>query len=91
MFGWDYLAYTSSVDRLSCERLFSGDSTFRNILCFLLKIVSMQLNPGVIFYNIYYSRKEEFEQDQEEMLLGGEEGFDPFGRGASLCNRTVSE
>lgn len=60
MFSWDFLAYNNSVDRLSCEHLFSGDSGFRNVLCFLLKIVSMQFNPAVIYYNIYYSRKEDF-------------------------------
>lgn len=60
MFSWDLLAYNHSVDRLSCEHLFSGDSGFRNVLCFLLKIISMQFNPAVIYYNIYYSRKEDF-------------------------------
>ena len=61
MFTWDYLAYNNSVDRRSCENIFSGDTAFRNILCFLLKIISMQLNPSAIYYAIYYSRKEDFE------------------------------
>lgn len=89
MFSWDFLAYNNSVDRLSCEHLFSGDSGFRNVLCFLLKIISMQFNPAVIYYNIYFSRREEFERNEEDSLLN-EEGFDPFGRGPSLCNMTVS-
>jgi hypothetical protein len=60
MFGWDFIAFTNSVDQKSCEHLFSGDSIFRNILCFLLKIVSMQFNPSVIYYNVFYSRREIF-------------------------------
>jgi hypothetical protein len=50
----------------------------------------MQLNPAVIYYNVYYCRKEEFEKNSEEPLLEGEEGFDPFARGPSVCNLTVS-
>lgn len=60
MFGWDFLAFNNSVDRISCEHLFSGDTVFRNILCFLLKIVSMQLNPSAIYYVMYFSRKDDF-------------------------------
>lgn len=89
MFGWDFLAYNGSVDRKTCEELFSGDTVFRNILCFLLKIVSMQLNPSAIYYVMYYSRKEDFEETGKERRLN-EELINYFDDGASDMNRTVS-
>lgn len=60
MFGWDFLAFNNSSDRVSCEHMFSGDTVFRNLLCFILKIISMQMNPCTIYYIMYYSRKEQF-------------------------------
>jgi hypothetical protein len=85
MFGWDFLAFNNTS---SCEFLFSGDTFFRNILCFLLKIVSMQLNPAAIYYVMYYSRREDFEQTGNDRL--NEEFINYFDDGASDMNRTVS-
>lgn len=56
MFIWDYLAYMLATSDASCVELFAGNNLFRNILCFLLKIVTMQVNPSVIYYTAYYSR-----------------------------------
>jgi len=90
MFGWDLLAYNGSVDRKTCEELFSGNTVFRNILCFVLKIISMQLNPSAIYYVMYYSRREDFEEAGNEKRLN--EGLiNYFDDGASDMNRTVSE
>jgi hypothetical protein len=90
MLGWDYLAHRQATDRLSCERVFSGDDGFRNVLCFLLKLITMQLNPSVIYYIMYYSRREEFRSANEEKLLPGDYDIDYFDDGASDMNRTVS-
>ena len=60
MFGWDFLAFNDSVDQASCNAMFAGNTIFRNLLCFLLKIFSMQMNPSAIYYVMYFCRKEEF-------------------------------
>ena len=89
MFGWDFLAFNNSVDRVSCAHLFSGDTVFRNILCFLLKIVSMQLNPSAIYYVMYFSRKDDFIDNGNDNRLN-EDMINYFDDGASDMNRTVS-
>ena len=57
MFGWDFLAYNNASDQASCNAMFVGDTVFRNILCFLLKLVTMQLNPAAIYYVMYFCRR----------------------------------
>jgi hypothetical protein len=58
MFGWDLLAYNKAVDQTSCSHLFSGDTPFRSLLTFVLKVFSMQLNPAAIFYVMYFCRRD---------------------------------
>ena len=58
MFGWDFLAFNGAVNQESCIDMFSGNTVFRNILTFLLKIFTMQLNPSAIYYVMYYCRKD---------------------------------
>lgn len=60
MFVWDYLAFTISESDDQCEELFSGNTFFRKILCFLLKIISMQAVPSIAYYITYYKRKSQF-------------------------------
>jgi len=57
MFGWDFLAFNGAHDRASCNAMFSGNTIFRNLLTFLLKIFTMQLNPAAIYYVMYYCRR----------------------------------
>ena len=57
MFGWDFIAFNGASDRASCIDVFSGNTIFRNILCSLLKIFTMQLNPSAIYYVMYFCRK----------------------------------
>ena len=49
----------------------------------------MQLNPSAIYYVMYYSRKEDFEETGKERRLN-EELINYFDDGASDMNRTVS-
>jgi hypothetical protein len=91
MFGWDFLAFNNSTDRISCEHLFSGDTVFRNLLCFILKLISMQINPCTIYYIMFFSRKEQFiEADDPTKALVGDYDINYFDDGASDMNRTVS-
>lgn len=83
------MAHNSSEGQQSCINLFSGDTVFRNILCFLLKILSMQLNPCAIYYVMFFCRREEFEETGNEKRLN-EELVDYFDDGASDMNRTIS-
>lgn len=62
MFIWDYLAYTLSETDEQCVELFSGNTFFRKILCFLLKIISMQVVPTIVYYNTYYKRRNGFKE-----------------------------
>ncbi len=56
MFAWDYLAFTISESDNQCQELFSGNTFFRKLLCFLLKIISMQVVPSIAYYTTYYKR-----------------------------------
>jgi hypothetical protein len=69
MFGWDFLAFNGAHDRHSCNAMFSGNTIFRNLLAFLLKIFTMQLNPSAIYYVMYYCRKNEFEEAFTDRML----------------------
>ena len=88
MFGWDLLAHNKATDQTSCSYLFSGDTPFRSLLTFVLKVVSMQLNPAAIYYVMYYCRRDEFEEAGHEKRLH-EELVDYFDDGASDLNRTL--
>lgn len=88
MFLWDFIAYNSSSDTATCQIYFSGDTFFRSLLCFVCKLITMQLNPLVIYYIMYHSRREEF--SKEEQLIDNNE-IDLFGHGPSVCAETVSD
>jgi hypothetical protein len=60
MFIWDYLAFLISKNDEQCEELFSGNTFFRKVLCFLLKIICMQVVPCIAYYTTYYKRKSQF-------------------------------
>lgn len=66
MFVWDYLAYTISKNDKTCMEIFSGNTFFRKVLCFLLKIFSMQVVPSIVYYTIFYKRKEQFLMETPE-------------------------
>lgn len=72
MFLWDFYAYTFSETDQDCTDIFVGNTFFRQVLCFLLKIVSMQLSPCMIYYIIYHTRKNQFldnfQQEHQENL-----------------------
>ena len=60
MFVWDFYAYVLSTTDQDCTDIFSGNTFFRQVLCFLLKLISMQLTPCMIYYIIYERRKNQF-------------------------------
>jgi hypothetical protein len=60
MFIWDFYAYTFSTSDSDCTEIFEGNTFFRQVLCFILKLISMQLTPCMIYYLIYYRKKEDF-------------------------------
>ena len=88
MFAWDYLAFNASSSQADCEALFSGNNFFRSTSCFLCKLITMQLNPFVIYYIMYHTRKDDFAK--EEQLIENND-FDPFAHGPSVCAETVSD
>ena len=60
MFIWDFYAYVFSSNDVDCADIFAGNTFFRQVLCFLLKLVTMQLAPATIYYIIYERRKKYF-------------------------------
>jgi len=89
MFVWDYLANTLSQTDEQCVELFSGNTFFRKILCFLLKIISMQVVPAIIYYNTFYRRKERFQDTvMEDMKI---EDANYLDDAYSDLNRTLTE
>ena len=64
MFIWDYMAYMMSDTDEMCVEVFSGNTFFRKILCFLLKIISMQALPSITYYAIYHRKKNQFLSSQ---------------------------
>jgi hypothetical protein len=89
MFGWDFLAFNGANSQASCNDMFSGNTIFRNLLCFLLKLITMQLNPAAIYYVMYFCRRGEFEDSGSDRKIN-EELVDYFDDGASDLNRTNS-
>lgn len=72
MFFWDYLNYMLAENDEMCVELFSGNTFFRKILCFLLKVISMQAVPSITYYTFYFRRKSQFVTTQTENLIEGE-------------------
>ena len=60
MFIWDYLAYVGADSDSFCVEVFSGNSFFRKVLCFLLKLISMQVFPCLVYYTTYFKRRNQF-------------------------------
>lgn len=88
MFIWDYLAYTIAHTDQMCEEIFSGNTFFRKVLCFLLKIISMQVVPTIVYYTIFYKRKDEFLSSQPECEMSDIDFLDD--RAPSDLNRTLT-
>ena len=74
MFMWDYLAYMMSDTDEMCVEVFSGNTFFRKILCFLLKIISMQALPSITYFAIYHRKKNQFLSSQ---IINFNEGDGP--------------
>ena len=67
MFAWDFIAYDPTSTDRQCKTVFSGDTFFRNLLCFVCKLITMQLNPLAIYFINYHSRSQDFAK--EEVLV----------------------
>lgn len=88
MFIWDYLAYIMSSTDEMCVQIFSGNTFFRKILCFLLKIISMQVVPCIVYYIIFYKRKSQFLSNEQERQISNVDYLDDDA--ASDLNRTLT-
>jgi len=64
MFLWDFIAFNWSQDKSECQAYFSGDNFARSVLCFICKLITMQLNPLVIYYIMYHSRRDDFSKEE---------------------------
>lgn len=89
MFVWDFYAYIFSESDSDCSDIFAGNTFFRQILCFILKLITMQLTPSMIYYIIYERRKNQFfenfhEEKQEDLNV------DLLDDNASEFNRTIT-
>lgn len=60
MFVWDFYGYEFSQSSQDCTDIFAGNTFFRQVLCFILKLITMQLTPSMIYYIIYERRKNQF-------------------------------
>ena len=91
MFAWDFLAYTPSASSnlQYCKALFHGDTIYRNLLCFVCKLITMQLNPLAIYFINYASRADDFAK--EEPLIEDHNEIDYFAHGPSVCAETESD
>lgn len=54
MFVWDFVAHMNSSTEQDCVDMFMGNNFPRKILFFLLKIITMQIQPLGIYYTTYY-------------------------------------
>ena len=90
MFFWDYLNYMLADHDEMCVELFSGNTFFRKILCFLLKVISMQSLPSVTYYTIYFRRKSQFITTQPGVMIEGEPVDVLNDDAASELNRSLT-
>lgn len=88
MFIWDYLAYTMAENDQMCVQIFSGNTFFRKILCFLLKIFSMQVVPVIVYYRNFYKRQDQFNIAMHERHASDIDYLDDDA--ASDLNRTLT-
>lgn len=58
MFIWDYVAFLYSSVAQDCVDMFLGNTFPRKILFFLLKIITMQVQPVGIYYCTYYKNRD---------------------------------
>lgn len=68
MFVWDFIAHLHSHTEQDCVDMFSGDTFSRNILFFVLKIITMQVQPLGIYYTTYYKVVRDNPDDQEDQF-----------------------
>lgn len=88
MFIWDYLAYIVSDTDKMCVEIFSGNTFFRKVLCFLLKIISMQVVPSIVYFIVFHKRKEQFLIETPERHASDIDYLDDDA--ASDLNRTLT-
>ena len=88
MFTWDYLAHVVSTSDEMCQEMFSGNTFFRKVLCFLLKIISMQVVPSIVYYVIFHKKKEQFYSMEQERQNSDINYLDDDA--ASELNRTLT-
>ncbi len=60
MFVWDYVIYMNSINQHDCVRLFVGDTFPRKIFFFILKIITMQIQPSTVYFITFYKNKDDF-------------------------------
>ena len=58
MFIWDYVAFMYSEVEQDCVDMFVGNNFPRKILFFVLKIITMQVQPVGIYYCTYYKNRD---------------------------------
>jgi hypothetical protein len=54
MFVWDFVSHLYSSSEQDCVDMFMGNNLPRKILFFVLKIITMQIQPLGIYYTTYY-------------------------------------
>lgn len=90
MFVWDFYAYTFSENDTDCTDIFAGNTFFRQVLCFLLKLITMQLTPSMIYYIIYERRKSQFLENFHNEENKPDLNVDLLDDNASEFNRTIT-
>ena len=68
MFIWDYVAFLYSKVDQDCVDMFLGNTFPRKILFFLLKIITMQVQPVGIYYCTYYKNRDFIKESQDELI-----------------------
>lgn len=68
MFIWDYVAFLYSKVEQDCVDMFVGNNFPRKILFFVLKIITMQVQPMGIYYCTYYKNRDFIKESQDEAV-----------------------
>lgn len=68
MFVWDFVSNMYSKSEQDCVDMFMGNTFSRKILFFVLKIITMQVQPLGIYYTTYYKACRDNPDDAPEPL-----------------------
>jgi predicted membrane protein len=90
MFVWDFFAFTFSTNDDYCSEIFSGNTFFRQLLCFFFKLITMQLTPCAIYYIIYHQKKNQFYENYKETTNQKDLAINFLDDDASDFNRTLA-